>query len=168
MDRNKTFDALRQARAPMASAKQGFRSDPDAPCAGRASNETGWACVRHRCPAWVKLSGQIVFRVVPARNLVERFFNKIKRCRRVAIRYDKLATIYLAFIKLASIRIWLRAGESTPRILRFRMVRGLFSLLCMGLFSQFRFAQPWNRVPSGTNASARLCHARAVSERRMT
>src|SRR5437660_6644102 len=25
------------------------------------------------------------------RNLVERFFNKIKRCRRVATRYDKLA-----------------------------------------------------------------------------
>jgi hypothetical protein len=49
-----------------------------------------------------------------ARNLVERFFNKIKQCRRVATRYDKLATDYLAFIKLASIRIWLRANESTP------------------------------------------------------
>jgi transposase len=48
------------------------------------------------------------------RNLVERFFNKIKQCRRVATRYDKLAANYLAFIKLASIRIWLRANESTP------------------------------------------------------
>jgi hypothetical protein len=47
-------------------------------------------------------------------NLVERFFNKIKQCRRVATRYDKLATNYLAFVKLASIRIWLRANESTP------------------------------------------------------
>jgi transposase len=37
-----------------------------------------------------------------ARNLIERFFNKIKQCRRVATRYDKLA----------SIRIWLRANES--------------------------------------------------------
>jgi transposase len=27
-----------------------------------------------------------------ARNLIERFFNKIKQCRRVATRYDKLAT----------------------------------------------------------------------------
>ena len=44
-----------------------------------------------------------------ARNLVERFFNKIKQCRRVATRYDKLAANYLAFIKLASIRIWPRA-----------------------------------------------------------
>jgi transposase len=29
--------------------------------------------------------------------------------------YDKLAANYLAFIKLASIRIWLRAKESTPQ-----------------------------------------------------
>jgi transposase len=48
------------------------------------------------------------------RNLVERFFNRIKQCRRIATRYDKLAANYLAFIKLAAIRIWLRAYESTP------------------------------------------------------
>ena len=30
--------------------------------------------------------------------LVERFFNKIKHCRRVATRYDKLAANYLAFV----------------------------------------------------------------------
>jgi transposase len=47
-----------------------------------------------------------------ARDLVERFFNKIKQCRRIATRYDKLAANYLAFIKLAAIRIWLRARES--------------------------------------------------------
>src|SRR5215216_5159835 len=46
--------------------------------------------------------------------LIERFFNKIKQCRRVATRYDKLAANYLAFVKLASIRIWLRANESMP------------------------------------------------------
>src|SRR5213076_1210596 len=49
------------------------------------------------------------------RNLVERFFNKIKQCRRISTRYDKLAVNYLAFIKLAAIRIWLRAYESTPQ-----------------------------------------------------
>ena len=48
-----------------------------------------------------------------ARNLVERVFNRIKQGRRVATRYDKLAANYLAFIKLAAIRIWLRAHEST-------------------------------------------------------
>ena len=31
-----------------------------------------------------------------------------------AIRYDKLAANYPAFIKLASIRIWLSANESAP------------------------------------------------------
>ena len=30
------------------------------------------------------------------RNLIERFFNKIKQCRRVATRYDKLAADHLA------------------------------------------------------------------------
>ena len=49
-----------------------------------------------------------------ARNLIERFFNKIKQYRRVATRYDKLAANYLTFVKIASIRIWLRVNESTP------------------------------------------------------
>jgi transposase len=43
-----------------------------------------------------------------ARNHVERFFNKIKHCRRIATRYDKLAANYLSFVQLASIRLWLR------------------------------------------------------------
>jgi len=47
------------------------------------------------------------------RSLVERFFNKIKRCRCVATRYAKLVANYLAFVKLACIRLWLRAYEST-------------------------------------------------------
>ena len=51
---------------------------------------------------------------VRARNLIERFFDKIKQCRRIATRYDKFAANYLAFIKFASIRIWLHANESTP------------------------------------------------------
>ena len=47
------------------------------------------------------------------RNLVERFFNKIKQCRRVATRYDKLSANYFAFVKLACIRLWLRVYECT-------------------------------------------------------
>ncbi len=34
--------------------------------------------------------------------LIERFLNKIKQCRRVATRDDKLAANYLSFIKLAT------------------------------------------------------------------
>jgi transposase len=41
---------------------------------------------------------------LPGPQLVERFFNKIKHCRRVATLYDKLAANYLAFVQLASIR----------------------------------------------------------------
>ena len=48
-----------------------------------------------------------------SRNVVERFFNKVNQCGRVATRYDKLAANYLAFIQLASIRLWLRVNEST-------------------------------------------------------
>jgi transposase len=42
------------------------------------------------------------------RNLVERFFNKIKHYRAVATRYDKRAENFLAGVKLASLRIWMR------------------------------------------------------------
>ena len=47
------------------------------------------------------------------RNLVERFFNKLKQFRRVATRYEKLGANFFAFVKLASVRIWLRSIEST-------------------------------------------------------
>lgn len=37
--------------------------------------------------------------------------NKMKQCRRVAIRYDKLAANYLAFVQLVSGTPWLRVNE---------------------------------------------------------
>jgi transposase len=46
------------------------------------------------------------------RNLVERFFNKLKHYRAIATRYEKHASNYLALIKLAATRIWMRAYES--------------------------------------------------------
>jgi len=42
------------------------------------------------------------------RNLVERFFNKLKHFRAIATRYDKDPENYLAAIQLASTRIWIR------------------------------------------------------------
>lgn len=47
------------------------------------------------------------------RNLIERFFNKLKHFRRIATRYDKLARNFLAAVMLASVRIQIRAYEST-------------------------------------------------------
>lgn len=42
------------------------------------------------------------------RNLVERFFSKVKQYRRVATRYEKTARNFLAFVHVASIMILLR------------------------------------------------------------
>jgi transposase len=49
-----------------------------------------------------------------SRNLVERFFNKIKQCRRVATRYDKLAANHLAFISFYRSEFGCALNESTP------------------------------------------------------
>ena len=46
------------------------------------------------------------------RNLVERFFSKLKQFRRVATRYEKTATNYLAAVLMACTRLWTRAYES--------------------------------------------------------
>lgn len=41
------------------------------------------------------------------RNLVERFFSRIKQFRRIATRYDKLAKSFLSFVHLACAFVWL-------------------------------------------------------------
>ena len=43
-----------------------------------------------------------------SRNLIERFFNKLKHFRAVATRYEKHAANYLALVQLAAIKIWMR------------------------------------------------------------
>jgi transposase len=47
-----------------------------------------------------------------ARNLVERFFNNIKRRRRIAAPYDKTAENFLAALKLVALRLWLCGNGS--------------------------------------------------------
>lgn len=46
------------------------------------------------------------------RNLVERFFNKLKHFRKVATRYEKSTRNYLAAVLIASTRLWMRHYES--------------------------------------------------------
>jgi len=41
------------------------------------------------------------------RYLVEHYFQKIKRFRRIAMRYEKLARNFLAFLHIASVMVWL-------------------------------------------------------------
>jgi len=69
-----------------------------------------WACVkpmpnRRNVPAF----SSFLYRY---RNLVERFFNKLKHFRAIATRYDKTPENFLAAIQLASARIWMRHNES--------------------------------------------------------
>ena len=69
-----------------------------------------WACVkpmptRTNIPAF----SPFLYRL---RNTVERFFNKLKHFRAIATRYEKHDANFLALVKLASVRIWLRAYES--------------------------------------------------------
>jgi transposase len=47
------------------------------------------------------------------RNLIERFFNKLKHFRRIATRYDKTARNFLAAVMLAASRLWMRFESTT-------------------------------------------------------
>jgi transposase len=40
------------------------------------------------------------------RNVIERAFNKLKHCRRIATRYDRKTEYFLAFLYLAAVHLW--------------------------------------------------------------
>ena len=46
--------------------------------------------------------------IYKARNLVERFFQKIKNFRRIATRYERLSRNYMAMLQLVATVIWLK------------------------------------------------------------
>lgn len=60
-----------------------------------------------------KVQRSVEPRIYRQRNLVERFFNKLKHFRKIATRYEKTARNYLAAVIVASTRLWLRVYEST-------------------------------------------------------
>ncbi len=76
----------------------------------QAQEQDVWANI----PPKSNRKGSFVFSafVYRYRNLVERFFNKLKQFRAIATRYDKNPENFLAAIKLASARIWIRSYES--------------------------------------------------------
>ena len=70
------------------------------------AEQGGWANIkllsyRRRAPAF----SPFLYRY---RNLVERFFSKLKHFRAVATRFEKHDANYLALVKLAASRIWMR------------------------------------------------------------
>lgn len=48
------------------------------------------------------------FKLYCERNLVERFFNKIKHYRAIATRYAKRKRNYMAFVALVSVMLWIK------------------------------------------------------------
>jgi transposase len=70
--------------------------------------------------AWANIKPMPTRKNVPAfvpylyryRNLVERFFNKLKHFRAIATRFEKHDANYLALVKLAAIKIWIRFYEA--------------------------------------------------------
>ena len=65
-----------------------------------------WACVKPM-PRRVNIPAFSAF-LYRYRNLVERFFNKLKHFWAVATRFEKHDANYLALVKLAAARIWMR------------------------------------------------------------
>lgn len=70
----------------------------------KAATRKAWANI----PPKANRKGSFAFLrwVQRQRNLVERFFNRIKQFRGIATRYDKHPANYLAAVKLVAARIW--------------------------------------------------------------
>lgn len=60
-----------------------------------------------------KVQRSVDHHIYRKRNLVERFFNKLKHFRRCATRYDKLERNFQAAVSLVAARLWIRYVEST-------------------------------------------------------
>ena len=70
----------------------------------KAAKRKAWANI----PPKANRKGTFAFSrwVYRQRNLVERFFNRIKQFRGIATRYDKRPENYMAALKLIAARIW--------------------------------------------------------------
>lgn len=82
-------------------ADKGYDSDA---IRAKAKQRKVWANI----PPKANRKGTFAFsaRLYRQRNLVERFFNRIKHFRGIATRYDKDPANYLAAVKLVAARIW--------------------------------------------------------------
>jgi len=68
-----------------------------------------WSGAIAAIPPWChrQAQGEYDRELYKERNLVERFFQKIKQFRRIATRYEKLKRNYQSMLYLASSIIWL-------------------------------------------------------------
>ena len=75
---------------------------------GFVANRHCWANI----PAKINRKQSFSFSrwVYRQRNMVERFFNRIKQMRGLATRYDRRADNYLAALKIVAARIWIASN----------------------------------------------------------
>lgn len=99
------IDGLKPARALVADRGYDAR-----PVIDLVASRGGWAHIPTQKDR--KIQRSIHPDIYRQRNVVERYFCKLKHFRRVATRFDKLARNFLAAVTLASTRLWLRAYES--------------------------------------------------------
>lgn len=96
-------DALTEAlgEGAILLADKGYDTDA---IRAKATERKAWANI----PPRANRKGSFVFSpwVYRQRNLVERFFNRIKQFRGIATRYDKDPANFLAAVKLVASRIW--------------------------------------------------------------
>lgn len=73
----------------------------------KAAKKKAWANI----PPKSNRKGSFVFSswVYRQRNLVERFFNRIKQFRGIATRYDKDPRNFLAAVKLIAAKLWCKS-----------------------------------------------------------
>jgi transposase len=85
-------------------ADKGYDSDA---IRAKARQRKAWANI----PPKANRKGTFAFSawLYRQRNLVERFFNRIKHFRGIATRYDKDPANYLAAVKFVAARIWCQA-----------------------------------------------------------
>ncbi len=72
----------------------------------RLAGRGAWGCIKPM-PRRVNVPAFSPF-LYRFRNLVERFFSKLKNYRAIATRFEKHDANYLAAVKLAAARIWMR------------------------------------------------------------
>jgi transposase len=73
------------------------------PCAGRARRKG-----QHQADARPQTRPPFSAFLYRYRNLVEGLFSKFKHSRAVATRFEKHSENYLALVKLASAKVWMR------------------------------------------------------------
>lgn len=98
---------LPSLRACWLLADRGFDSDP---FRERLEDQGVRACIPPRSGRhWPSRFSRRLYR---QRYTVENFFARIKRLRRIATRYEKLADHYLGFLLFAAVLDWLKYGST--------------------------------------------------------